>query len=184
MSLSPLFFYFFAGLATVSALFVVFKKNPITSAFSLILVFFSFAGIYAMLEAHLLAALQVFVYAGAVIVLFLFVIMLLNSDKPSFDLIKSHSFLKVLVGFFIAALFFIFLNSFQKNNYLNTSVIDQTRQFTTEKIETLGGNTQVISELMFSEYILPFELTSVLLLAAIVASVALIKRKPSMNKGK
>ena len=61
---------------------MVFKKNPVSSAFSLVLVFFAFAGIYALLDAHLIAALQVLVYAGAIMVLFIFVIMLLNADTP------------------------------------------------------------------------------------------------------
>src|ERR1700690_2858001 len=90
MVISPFFFYAFAGLAIACSLLVVFKKNPVGSAFSLVLVFFAFAGIYALLDAHLIAALQVLVYAGAIMVLVLFVIMLLNADVPSFDLARSH----------------------------------------------------------------------------------------------
>ena len=63
------------------------KKNPVASAFSLVLVFFCFAGIYALMDAHLVAAMQVLVYAGAIMVLFVFVIMLLNADSPSLDML-------------------------------------------------------------------------------------------------
>ena len=71
MDISPVFFYLFAGLALAGSLFVILKKNPVSSAFSLVLVFFAFAGIYAMLDAHLIAALQIFVYVGAIMVSFL-----------------------------------------------------------------------------------------------------------------
>src|SRR3954454_15123932 len=85
MDISPVFFYLFAGMAVACALLVILKRNPVASAFSLVLVFFSFGAIYALLGAHLVAALQVLVYAGAIMVLFIFVIMLLNADTPSFD---------------------------------------------------------------------------------------------------
>ena len=90
MDINPFFFYIFAGLALACSFLVILKKNPVSSAFSLVLVFFAFAGIYAMLDAHLIAALQVLVYAGAIMVLFVFVIMLLNADTPSFDMGRTH----------------------------------------------------------------------------------------------
>lgn len=172
MDISPFFFYVFAGLALAGAALVILKKNPVASAFSLVMVFFCFAGIYAALDAHLIAALQIFVYAGAIMVLFIFVIMLLNADSPSFDLGRSH--IAVKIGASIAAflLFCIFVWAF-KESKLTTNIAE----FTSERIDAAGGNTQVISELMFSEYILPFELTSVLLLASIIGAVALAKRK-------
>src|ERR1700759_560171 len=100
MDISPFFFYLFGGLAIACALLVILKKNPVPSALSLVLVFFAFAGIYALLDAHLIAALQVLVYAGAIMVLFIFVIMLLNADAPSFDLGRSHIALRALCGIF------------------------------------------------------------------------------------
>jgi len=98
MSISPFFFYAFASIAVICSLFVILKKNPVASAFSLVLVFFAFAGIYALLDAHLIAALQIFVYAGAIMVLFVFVIMLLNADVPSFDMGRTHLGLKAVAG--------------------------------------------------------------------------------------
>src|SRR6476660_2870032 len=98
MDISPVFFYLFAGLAVACSMMVILKKNPVASAFSLVLVFFAFAGIYALLDAHLIAALQIFVYAGAIMVLFIFVIMLLNSDVPSFDLGRSHIVFRIATG--------------------------------------------------------------------------------------
>jgi NADH-quinone oxidoreductase subunit J len=176
MDISPVFFYLFAGLAIACSLMVVFKRNPVASAFSLVLVFFAFAGIYALLDAHLIATLQVLVYAGAIMVLFIFVIMLLNADLPSFDLARSHAVAKVASLAGCLALLAAFVWAFK-----NTTFHAPIANFTPDNVEAAGGNTRVVSELMFSDYILPFELTSVLLLGAIVAAVAMAKRKSGPN---
>ena len=177
MNISPYFFYGFGGIAILCSLLVILKQNPVASAFSLVMVFFSFAGIYALLDAHLLAALQIFVYAGAIMVLFVFVIMLLNADTPSFDLGRTHLGVRVVSAScsFVALLLFIWV-------FRQTSLTGPVAQFTPENIDAAGGNTQVVSELMFSEYILPFELTSVLLLASIVGAVAIAKRKLTVGR--
>jgi NADH-quinone oxidoreductase subunit J len=175
MDINPFFFYGFAGLAIACSLLVVLKKNPVASAFSLVLVFFAFAGIYALLDAHLIAALQVLVYAGAIMVLFIFVIMLLNADTPSFDLGRTHMGVRIVSGALCAVMFIAFVWAFK-----NSSILAPVADFTPEKIDAAGGNTRVISELMFSSYILPFELTSVLLLGAIVGAVAISKRNQAL----
>lgn len=172
MELSPIFFYLFGGLAIACSLLVVLKKNPVASAFSLVMVFFSFAGIYALLDAHLVAALQILVYAGAIMVLFVFVIMLLNADVPSLDLGRSHPLQKILAVASCLTLFALFVRVF-RHHVLSVPL----GPFTPQAIDAAGGNTRVISELLFSDYILPFELTSVLLLGAIVGAVAIAKRK-------
>lgn len=177
MNMSPVFFYGFAGLAIACSLLVILKKNPVASAFSLVMVFFSFAGIYALLDAHLIAALQIFVYAGAIMVLFVFVIMLLNVDVPSFDLGRSHLLVRLFTGLCCFLFLSLFVWAFKESR--NIAALGD---FTQEKIEAAGGNTQVLSELLFSEYILPFELTSVLLLAAIVGAVAMAKRKQTVGR--
>lgn len=177
MEISPFFFYLFGGLAIACSLMVILKKNPVASAFSLVLVFFSFAAIYAMLDAHLIAALQVLVYAGAIMVLFIFVIMLLNQDTPSFDLGRSHAALRVFAGAAAVVMLGLFVWAFK-----NSKSVVPAGAFSSAAIEQAGGNTRVISELMFSEYILPFELTSVLLLAAIVGAVAIAKRQQGTGK--
>src|SRR3954463_3484338 len=146
MDLNPILFYLFAGLAIACSLLVVLKKNPVASAFSLVVVFFAFAGIYALLDAHLIAALQVLVYAGAIMVLFIFVIMLLNQDLPSFDLGRSHILARIAAGVFAVGLLAIFVVSFK-----NTRMPPPIAAFTPEKIEAAGGNTRVVSELMFSD---------------------------------
>src|SRR4051794_893518 len=178
MEMNPVFFYLFAGLAIACSTLVIFKKNPVASAFNLVVVFFAFAGIYGMLDAHLVAALQVLVYAGAIMVLFVFVIMLLNSDVPSFDLGRTHGVQKVVGAVASLALFALFVRVFQASG---TPAFNGGAS--AQAIEAAGGNTQVLSRLMFSEYILPFELTSVLLLGSIIGAVAIAKRhaKPGQH---
>src|SRR3954447_23873183 len=127
MTLSPYFFYLFAGLALACSMLVILKKNPVASAFSLVLVFFAFAGIYALLDAHLIAALQVLVYAGAIMVLFLFVIMLLNADLPSFDLGRSHLGVRLVAGALCAAMFVAFVWAFK-----NSAMLAPISNFTPE----------------------------------------------------
>ncbi|MBI4924746.1 MAG: NADH-quinone oxidoreductase subunit J [Bdellovibrio sp.] len=172
MEISPLFFYLFAGIAIAFSLFVVFSKSPISSAFSLIVVFFCFAAIYALLEAHLIAALQILVYAGAIMVLFIFVIMLLGADKEVLDFKKSSVFLKcsavLFCGIGVCGFAWVLFHS---------PILIGTGPHSLEKIKMVGGNTRAISELLFSEYVLPFELTSILLLVGIVGCVVLVKRK-------
>lgn len=169
--LSSLAFYVFSALAIAFAGLVVLKKNPVSNAFSLVMVFFSFAGIYACLDAHLIATLQILVYAGAIMVLFVFVIMLLNADIPSLDMRRTHMGARIVAGIMCAMLLVAFIRIFK-----GVTLPAVSGRFTPEFIAQGGGNTQVISELMFSEYILPFELTSVLLLAGIVGAVAIAKR--------
>lgn len=174
---SPYFFFIFAGMAILFSTMVVFKKNPASSAFSLVLVFFAFAGIYAAMDAHLVAALQILVYAGAIMVLFVFVIMLLNSDVPSLDMKRSGLMTRIAavsaVALLLVGLIYVFKN--------NPSLLPKGPH-SPEKIAQVGGNTRAISQLMFSDYLLPFELTSVLLLVGIVGSVALAKRKMGGTK--
>lgn len=164
-------FYIFAIIAIAFALTLIFKKNPVSSAFSLIMVFLAFAGIYASLDAHLIAAMQIVVYTGAIMVLFIFVIMLLNADVPDLDYARTSTVTKVSAMGGGLVLFGVLTWMFKG--------ADLTKQgpHTEEWITQSGGNTQVLSELLFSEYLLPFELTSVLLLVAIVGAVAIAKRK-------
>ncbi len=180
MDISPFGFYVFAGLAIACSLMVVFKTNPVANAFSLVLVFTAFAGIYANLGAHLVAALQILVYAGAIMVLFIFVIMLLNADEPSFDLKRSHPVMKIFVVGFCSFLLGLFIWAQHRSG----TQAPKPGLFTVQAIETAGGNSKVLSQLMFSKYILPFELTSILLLAGIVGAVAIAKRNLGPKKEK
>jgi NADH-quinone oxidoreductase subunit J len=173
----PLFaFSVFSTIAIVGSLMVVFRKNPVSSAFALILVFFAFAGLYAVMGAHLIAALQILVYTGAIMVLFVFVIMLLNQDQPVQDLQETSLIFKGISALSVLGLVFILIKT-----VIRARDMVPTGTLTDEKIESLGGNVRVMSEALFNDHTFHFELTSFLILGATVATVALAKRKNSIG---
>lgn len=177
MDWSLLAFSIFSTIAIVGALMVVLRANPVASAFSLVLVFFSFAGLYAIMGAHLIAALQILVYTGAIMVLFVFVIMLLNQDTSIRDLKESSALFKAITFLGLSGLLFVLIST-----VLRTKDMQGAGTFTDEKVAELGGNVKVISEALFSDHVFHFELTSFLILGATVATVALAKRKNSIGE--
>jgi len=162
-------FYIFSIIAIYSALMVIFSKNPLTSALYLILCFFAIAGFYIILDMQFLAAMQVLVYAGAIMVLIVLVIMLLNlADKRSI----SKNFHQISIAFIS-----IFLLFFEIMFYVNRgSGKRPTGIFTHAMIKKIG-NTQVIGEFLFTKYIFPFEVASILLFVAIIGAYIFAKRK-------
>jgi NADH-quinone oxidoreductase subunit J len=169
---SLLAFSIFSTIAVLGSLMVVFKKNPVASAFALVAVFFSFAGLYALMSAHLVAALQILVYTGAIMVLFVFVIMLLNQDQPVEDFKSSGMIFKALAAILVSILVYALIRV-----ALLARTIAPKGDFTEERVLEHGGNVKAIAETLFSSHVLQFELTSFLLLGAIVATIALAKRK-------
>jgi NADH-quinone oxidoreductase subunit J len=171
LNLAPILYGLFCVLAVMCSVGVVMLRNPVSSAFSLIAVLISVAAIFAMQEAHFVAAVQILVYAGAIMVLFIFVIMLLNIERVELDFPRSKATIAAAllsaIGFFA-----ITMAVFRKG-----SVALEKGQYSLESIEASGGNIRVISEVMFSDYILPFELIAMLLLMAIVGAIVLAKRK-------
>ena len=178
MDTGSAFFYFFSVMAIGFSLFVVLRSSPVASAFGLVVVFFNLAGIYALLGAHLIAGLQILVYAGAVMVLFAFIIMLLGGDVPSFDLGRTHWLSGGLLGTGLMAIGVMTVWALKNTTYSGAKGF-----FIRAVILENGGNTKVLSNVMFSKYILPFELTSVLLLAPIVGSVVIAMRKQKLEMG-
>ena len=161
----------FCFLSIFFAIGVVMSRNPVSSAFSLIAVLLNVAAIFAMQEAHFVAAVQVLVYAGAIMVLFVFVIMLLNIDQVGLDMVTNKISIALSA---VGALVFCILVTFVLKR---GGVAPTPGAYTVEAIQTAGGNIRVISEVMFSDYVLPFEIVAVLLLMAIVGAVVLAKRK-------
>jgi NADH-quinone oxidoreductase subunit J len=159
------FFWVFAVPLMISALGVVFARNPVHAAMSLVSAFFFLAGIYILLTAHLIAFLQVMVYAGAIMVLFLFVIMLLSlSDAElGFDRITAMKW----VGF--AGAMGVFL--------LVLRAIGDVPVQAMRQVPGDFGTVKAVGRLLFTQYLLPFEATSVLLLVAIVGAVVVAKQK-------
>jgi len=162
-----LMFYILGFGAVLSALFMVTNKKPVTAAMSLISTMFCLAGLYVLLEAHLIAALQIIVYAGAIMVLFLFVIMLLNVQEKEGRLSEKTIVLQFL-AVVVVGLVFITMVSLVKTDGSLFAHGDVAAQF---------GTTKAVGMMLFTEYLLPFEIASVLLLAAIVGAVILAKRR-------
>jgi NADH-quinone oxidoreductase subunit J len=164
-------FWILAPATVACAVLVIVLRNAVGSAIFLIITFLLSAGIYILLEAPFIAAIQVLVYAGAIMVLFLFVIMLLNLEKEPkaagrFQLNKTVG---VLLGIILLAqLGIVFLS-------LLTPVQPQTG--VPASVQVKMGATESIARLLFTDYLLPFEIASLLLLAAIVGSVILAKRE-------
>ena len=163
-------FVILAVFTVATAVLVIVQRNPVTSAIFLILTLFSLAGIYLLLNAEFIAAVQVIVYAGAIMVLFLFVIMLLNLEKEKMS-IARHRLLK-----FVGVIFGLVL-LFQIGTIFRQVLLGGVQgKFPLEKVAGLG-NTQVLAQLLFTDFLLPFEITSVLLLVAIIGAIVLAKRE-------
>ena len=166
MNTLEILFYALSAFAIVSAIMVLVSKNPIHSVLWLILVFFAISGHYILLNAQFLAIVNIIVYAGAIMVLFLFVIMLMNvqSDKePQKKLISK--FIGVLAG-----------GSFLT---LLIALVKQTAQLQGKQVLMKEGTIGLIHPLgkaLFSEYVLPFEISSVLFLSAMVGAVIIGKK--------
>jgi NADH-quinone oxidoreductase subunit J len=152
-------FYVFSLLALASGLALVTRKNPISAALFLVLAFFCLAGIYVLLDAYFLAAVQVAVYAGAIMVLFLFVIMLLNLGPE-----ELPRFMNRKVKWLYAAVSILLT--------VTLLGLDLGRRPPGEPT-ALPGEVGAIGDKLFGEYLLPFEITALLLLVAIVGSVVM-----------
>ncbi len=158
-------FVILAAIALLSGGVVVFQRHPLRSALFLIVNFFAVAGVYLLAHAEFIAAIQVIVYAGAIMVLFLFVIMLLNLRQPEQEARIPHIGQK-LTGIILAGFTGLVL------------IYGATRAMLPAAKETVPlGNTESIARSLFTTYLLPFEVTSVLLLVAIVGAVVLAKTR-------
>jgi NADH-quinone oxidoreductase subunit J len=163
------FFLILAILALGAALSVVVQRSPLYSAFSLIGVFACLAGLYIMLKAQFLGAIQIIVYAGAIMVLFVFVIMLLNIRKEETALDK-HRYLWLLSIPFAATLIVEALYTMLK---VDSNFVSLPEMVKRPEI----GDSQSIGYGLYTSYLMPFELTSILILLAIVGSVILARRE-------
>jgi NADH-quinone oxidoreductase subunit J len=164
-AVTDILFYVFAALTLGCAILVIanpFSRNPVTSAMFLVLTIISMAGLFVLLHAFFLAAVQILVYAGAVIVLFLFVIMLLDLKAEAVRKIKFYGILAGLVS--VGSILAIFLKS------LHSTPLDPVAPPMVE------GGTEPLGKLLFTQYVLPFEVVSVLLLVAMIGVILLSKK--------
>ncbi len=168
-------FWFFAAVAVATALVVVAARNPLHSALSLIGTFFALACEYVLLGAHMLAALQVLVYAGAVMVLFVFVIMLLNLKDEELGAAKVTP-LKIASGVSLAAGGIALVGAVLRN--LAPTAQGGAIQATVDLAQSGDfGTVAAVGRAIYGPYLLPFEVTSLLLLVSIVAAVVVAKAK-------
>jgi NADH-quinone oxidoreductase subunit J len=166
MGLPDILFYVFAALTLLCGVLVVanpFSRNPVISAMFLVLTIISMAGLFVLLHAFFLAAVQVLVYAGAVMVLFLFVIMLLDLKEEERRKIKRLGLIAGLTA--IVAIVGIFVKS-----------LLATRPGKDLPAPTAVGDTAMLGKLLFTNYLLPFEIISLLLLVAMVGVILLSKK--------
>ena len=154
-------FIFLAVLAVASALMMIISKNTVNSALFLVLNMVSLAGLFLMLKAQFLAIIQVLVYAGAIMVLFLFVIMLLNVDEEQelFDKFRFKYFLAFLLG----------VGVFSQLLYSIGSFSDTLPAVSTQMAEV--GTVEAVGDVLYTEYLLPFHIIAMLLTAAMNGAV-------------
>lgn len=163
---TPFFFYFLSGLTLISGILVITRRNAVHSALALILGLLSQAGLYLMLYAPFVAGVQIILYAGGIMVLFLFVIMLVNLQRAQ----REEQFNKQwLVGLLAAvALGGLFTFVYVKGKAL----FPAGGPFIQE-----NNNTQLIGEYLYGQYMFAFEIASILLLVAIIGAVVMAKKR-------
>ncbi len=176
-----LVFVLSAAMVLGGALGVVTRNNPVHAALSLVLTLFGIAVMFISHDAHFLAAVQVIVYAGAIVVLFLFVIMLLGVDKSedmSIEPLTAQRPLAVVVGLGVSGVVIAAIVASKDAFVERGSGIDIT------KLESPDANVEQLARSIFSDYIFAFELTSVLLLVAVIGTVLLARRQRSSEVSK
>ena len=165
-AVTDVLFYVFAALTLLCGVLVVanpFSRNPVTSAMFLVLTIISMAGLFVLLHAFFLAAVQIIVYAGAVIVLFLFVIMLLDLKEEQRRKINLFGIVGGLIS--VGAIVAISLKTLIAAN-----------PGTNPPAPLHDGSTEALGKLLFTQYVLPFEVVSILLLVAMVGVILLSKK--------
>ena len=159
-------FVLLAVIAVLLALAVVFSRNPIHSVLFLIGTFFAIAGQYVLLNAQFLAVVHIIVYAGAIMVLFLFVLMLLNLNTDTEP--QKSGKLKLIASLAAGMLLLVFVAALKSTESIATPILENKMEI---------GLVENLGKLLFTEYVVPFELSSILFLAAIVGSVMIGKRE-------
>jgi NADH-quinone oxidoreductase subunit J len=169
VTIQQIFFGYFATMMTVVSLLVVSRKNPVHSVLWMLVLFVHMAGLYLFLNAEFLAAVQIIVYAGAIMVLFLFVIMLLDLRKEEKEFrLQGQWPVSAVTG----VLFLVVLISI----LAKITVLPELGEYSIEAIQA-EGSMMTIGKVLYTKYLLPFEIASVLLLVAIVGAVVLAKKR-------
>lgn len=169
--MDALFFYLFAALVLGGAIFTVTRRNAVHSAISLIVSLIGVAGLYLLQQAEFLFAVQIVLYVGGIMVLFLFVIMLVNLDQAA----KQRQFNgQWAIALVCVAAVGVEIAYFVRKG---ASSFHVPQAPPVPVAANAGGNTEQIATVLFSQYLLPFEIASVLLLVAVVGSVVMAKKR-------
>jgi NADH-quinone oxidoreductase subunit J len=163
---TPFFFYLFAGIMLIGGILVITRKNPVHSALALIVTLLAQASIYLMLYAPFVAGVQIILYAGGIMVLFLFVIMLVSIDRS----VRERQFNSQWVAGLIAAIALggLFVSVYMKGK----NIFPEHAMPVVE-----NDNTQKIATMLYGQYMFAFEIASLLLLVAIIGAVVMAKKK-------
>lgn len=170
MLLQQFAFFGFAIVLIAAALMTIISRNPVRCALFLVLAFFSAAALWILLEAEFLGLILVLVYVGAVMTLFLFVIMTLNIDNAE----KQYGFVRYLFPAVISVLILLAL--------LIYAVYPLSGSIGRVALPAQASNTQALGDILYTQYAYPFEITGVLLLVGIIATIALSFREKRLNK--
>jgi NADH-quinone oxidoreductase subunit J len=166
---APILFFVFAIVALAAALGMLISKNPVSSALWLILNLFCVAGLYLTLNAEFIAVIQVLVYAGAIMVLFVFVIMLLNlAELPDLKRVEWRRIFAYTMGMGLLTLLM----------YISANALDLIPDPPSLVVAAQNGSVSNIAKAMFTQYAMPMEVIGILLLAATIGAVVIAKRKP------
>ena len=174
MSIEQFLFYVNSAVVILSATMVITVRNPVQAALSLVLTFFACAGIWMLLEAEFLAIALVLVYVGAVMVLFLFVVMMLDINVARL----REGFIKFLpVGILVAVVMALMMAAIVGPEYFGLEKVMEPARHTADY-----NNTRELGLVLYTVYVYPFEIASVILLVAIVAAIALTLRRRPQTK--
>jgi len=164
--INQLIFLYFAAVIIVSAVLMITRRNPIHSVMFMLLLFFHIAGVFVLLNAEFLAAVQLIVYAGAILILYLFVVMLLSVDRET-QSVRANRFWPWLIGFgFVIAAEIALLV------LRGTFPADRG-----QAVKNAGAGVRELGVELYTNYLVPFEVASVILLVGLVGAVMLAKKK-------
>lgn len=169
MEITQILFWFLSALAVVAGIGVVLSKNPVYSVLWLIVVFFAISGHYILMNAQFLAIVNIIVYAGAIMVLFLFVIMLMNLNADAEP--ARHVYLKMAGVVAGMCLMIVFVAALSRSQDIKISLARGTDI----------GLIQILGRALFNEYVIPFEISSILFLSAMVGAVVIGKKEEPQN---
>jgi NADH-quinone oxidoreductase subunit J len=177
MTITDFLFFAFAGTTIAAALGVVVSKNPVHSALFLVLTFFSCSAIWLMLEAEFLAITLVLVYVGAVMVLFLFVVMMLDINIAKMrEGFVSYLPVGALFAFMMLAIMVWIVGPIGPD-VMGTAALDNAVKHGADY-----SNTEALGEILYTDYVLPFEIAAIILLVAIIAAISLTMRRRPTTK--